>query len=411
MKRRNLRARFVALLTCTCILGGLSSALGVTPAAAMTNPSLSEPPPCGCGLSFTIEKFQEIAGSKQGFTKSPLQGAVGQTVDYEIVLTNTAHVPETFSEFSDPQCDPETLAGGPGTEALNPGAQTVYTCSHGPLTPGTYTNEATVTASSMFAGPPLTLTSNKVIVEVPSPPPVSPPSPPSPPPPAPAFSIEKRQEIAGTKAGFTTAPLTGTVGETVDYQVTVTNTGNVALKFSSFVDAQCEQPTISGGPGEGAVAPGAATVYACSRMLPSPGKFVNTASVIGTAPGASPLSETSNPVEVNVAAQVVKASCEAALPTPRLPAGPKRSVFTVQVSSAGIKQVTFYLDGHKLKTFTHAQAKHGKFAIKIDPRKLRHGVHRLAVLATPIDAACPAIANASSFVRPSPVVRAVKFTG
>ena len=50
--------------------------------------------------AFSIEKKQEIAGSGAGFTASPITGAVGQTVDYEIVVTNTSNVDETFDEFS-----------------------------------------------------------------------------------------------------------------------------------------------------------------------------------------------------------------------------------------------------------------------------------------------------------------------
>jgi hypothetical protein len=412
MKRRNLGARLAALVTCICIVGALSSTLGAAPAAANMNPPIPTEP-CECGeLSFTIEKFQEIAGSEQGFTQSPLRGAIGQTVDYKIVVKNTSDVPETFSEFTDEHCDAGTIAGGPGTEVVFQGHSTVYTCSRKLTEAGTFTNEATVTANGPFPGTPLTQTSNRVVVEVPAPPPLPPPPPPpAPPAPTPAFTIEKRQEIAGTKAGFTAAALNGTVGETVDYQIVVTNTGNAPLKFTSFSDAPCDQPTISGGPGEGAVAPGASTTYTCSHLLSSTGKYVNVASVLGTAQGAAPLSETSNPVEVNVAAVVVKPVCEAALPTPHLPSGPERKPFTVRVSSAGIKQITFYLDGRKLKTLSQAQAKAGKFTIKIDPRKMSHGVHHLAVKATVVNTACPAITASSAFVHPLAAARVVKFTG
>jgi uncharacterized repeat protein (TIGR01451 family) len=407
MKRRNLGARLAVISTCICMLGALTSALGVAPVAADTTP-----PPCHCALTFTIEKFQEIVGSKQGPTKSKLIGAVGQTVDYEIVVTNTAHMPETFSEFSDAHCDSGTLAGGPGTSEVLPGHSTVWTCSRHLTAPGTFTNEATVTGSSQFGGVPLTQTSNRVVVEVPAPPPPPPtPSPQPTPAPTPAFTIEKRQEIAGSKAGFTVAPLHGTVGETVDYEIVVTNTGPVALKFSSFSDALCDQPTIAGGPGEGAVAPGTATIFTCSHLLSSAGTFVNTASVIGTAPGAAPLSETSNPVEVMVPTVVVKCF-QAVQPVYHLPTGPKRSPFSVQISSLGAQQITVYLDGHKLKTFKQSQARGGKFTIKLNPHKLHFGPHTLAIRGISSDPECVKIAAASSFVHPRPPIVHVKsFTG
>jgi hypothetical protein len=83
----------------------------------------------------------------------------------------------------------------------------------------------------------------------------------------------------------------------------------------------------------------------------------------------------------------------------------------VVVSSAAVKQITFYLDGRKLKTFSSAQAKNGKFTIKVDPRKLRYGAHRLSVNETAADELCPPVAKASSFIRPAVAVAKVKFTG
>jgi hypothetical protein len=84
----------------------------------------------------------------------------------------------------------------------------------------------------------------------------------------------------------------------------------------------------------------------------------------------------------------------------------------VQVSSQGIQQITFYLDGRKLKTLNQSQARGGKFTIKIDPRKLSHGAHTLAIRGIKSEEPnCGAIAAASSFVRPFAAARKVKFTG
>ena len=143
--------------------------------------------------SFTIEKQQEIKGSGTGFKTSPLTGEIGQTVDYEIVVRNTANVPETFSPLTDANCDEGTIVGGPGSSPVAPGESTTYTCDHVLRKVGMYTNEATVTGESV-GGIPLTQTSNQVLVEVP---------------PKPAFTIEKLQEIAGQRHGFTKSELTG----------------------------------------------------------------------------------------------------------------------------------------------------------------------------------------------------------
>ena len=103
--------------------------------------------------------------------------------------------------------------------------------------------------------------------------------------------------------------------------------------------------------------------------------------------------------------------CKASAPAVRLPSGPKRGPFTVRVSSAGVSQITFYLDRRKLRTMKQSQAKGGHFTIKIDPRRLKLGPHKLSVKGTSTDPSCGTIAHASTFVRPSTAVRPVKFAG
>ena len=71
------------------------------------------------------------------------------------------------------------------------------------------------------------------------------------------------------------------VGQTVNYQITVTNTGNTKLKFSNFSDEKCDEGTIAGGPREGFVLPGESTVKPSRsgtglKMLP--GMLGNTGS-------------------------------------------------------------------------------------------------------------------------------------
>src|SRR5438094_7175233 len=138
MKSRNLAVRLAVVVSSAFALAAVGPALGAAPAAADMNveglkppamPEIPEPPEvappeaseCGCGPMFTIEKLQEIAGSGRGFATSPLIGTIGQTVDYEIIATNTGLFPETLSEFTDSHCDDGTIAGGPGVGPLTPG--------------------------------------------------------------------------------------------------------------------------------------------------------------------------------------------------------------------------------------------------------------------------------------------------
>jgi hypothetical protein len=330
---------------------------------------------------FSIEKLQEIAGSNAGFTSAPLTGEVGQTVNYEIVVTNTGNVPLTFSEFTDAKC--ESVTGGP-VEAVAPGASTTYFCQHLLTEAKAYSNSGTVTGTPPLGdGPPLTQTSNPVVVVT------NPgekgteegehgvvtatcsyvkvtyrnfPNLPNntvtqtitihgavvsktkftfngptgtnyvaivvPPgagvvdvhatwntngsvghfdigvaiecPPEPDFSITKLQEIAGTNTGFTASPVTGEVGQTVDYEIVVKNTGNVPLKFTNFVDENCG--TVTGGPGTSKLPLRASTIYHCSHVLTEMGTYSNSATDTGQrAPASGPtVTHTSNTVVVNV---------------------------------------------------------------------------------------------------------------
>jgi hypothetical protein len=91
--------------------------------------------------------------------------------------------------------------------------------------------------------------------------------------------------------------------------------------------------------------------------------------------------------------------------------GPKRGIFTLQIGALGIKQITFYLDGHKLKTLRQAQAKGGKFAIKVDASKLSYGAHRVSVKTLMSNPNCASISRSGVFVRPDTRVAVLPFTG
>jgi hypothetical protein len=121
---------------------------------------------------------------------------------------------------------------------------------------------------------------------------------------APGFKVVKEQKIGnGT---FTTNTLTGSVGQTVQYEIIVTNTGNTALTFTHFSDPHCQ--TIEGGPGTTAVQPGDSTVFTCDHVLTKAdlkrGSHSNVATVTGTPPGGAPISGASNKVVVKVKAHV-----------------------------------------------------------------------------------------------------------
>ena len=505
----------------------LEADLESKPFTTLTTEFTIEPPQPTEEPSFAIEKLQRIADGAGGFTTAPLTGAVRETVEYEIVVTDTAKVDETILEFSDAHCDPGTIAGGPGSSPLAPGQATTFTCAHLLTAPGSYTNQASATVASA-GGAPLSLTSNQVEVTVPA---VSGPG-------EPGFTIEKLQQISGSGAAFTSSPLAGLVGQTVSYEIVVKNSGNEPLEMSDFLDPHCDAGTIAGGPGSSSLAPGAEVAYTCTRLLTNAGIYVNEASVTGTPSGEAPITHTSEPVEVTVLqgeasftieklqriagagstftasrlttevgktveyeivvrntgnesltlSSFTDAHCDAATiaggpgatplapgesttytcshtlatagayvneatvtatpsgeagmtltspkvevvaatsgvlsnKTPKAPSctakpalkgvtGPKRRPFKVSVDAAGIAQITFYLDGRRLRTLKSSQAKKGVFTVTIDPRKLAYGrPHKVSFTTVMTNPSCATTASARMFVRPRNERMKPTFTG
>ncbi len=113
--------------------------------------------------SFTIEELQELG---LGFTKLPLTGAGGETVNYEIIVKNTGNASLNLKELSDGGC--ENIA--PNAEETVPtGGEQTYACSHTLNAVGVYSNEASIEGNEGTG----TKTSNKVEVRVLPPPSVA----------------------------------------------------------------------------------------------------------------------------------------------------------------------------------------------------------------------------------------------
>lgn len=118
------------------------------------------------------------------------------------------------------------------------------------------------------------------------------------------FSVSDAQEIAGSGSGFATGELSVVVGQTVDYQITVRNTGNVSLKLTSFTDAGCVNIA---GPGRAEIEPTESTTYTCERTITSSGSYANEASVEAAPPkgDGAPLAHTSNKVLASVSTRPI----------------------------------------------------------------------------------------------------------
>ncbi len=406
---------------------------------------------CPAEPALTIEKLQRIGGADNPFVSSPLTGSTGETVDYEMIVKNTGNVPLSLEDFSDGKCDEGTLSGGPAVgEMLAVGAATTYVCEHlldaADETAKVYENTASVRGAPPEGdGSPVNETSNTVKVTVL----------PAPPLPAPALSVEKLQRIAGS-GSFTTSQLSGHEGQKVEYEIVVTNSGNVPLTLTVFSDPHCDAGTIAGGPGGAALPAGASTTYTCSHTLDAEdvrnGPFYNTAEVTGTPPPGegSPVSKTSNTVTVTLGpgppapgpgtpgsgtpgasqpagsggvlsstsgkpASGVLAFISATAPRLISPQGCQRGgEARVSIKSASVQSVIFYLDGRKVRTLTAHSARNGLLTIEINTAKLSIGPHKLAAKITmvhPASVKATETTRRATLLRCDPIVVTPKFTG
>ncbi len=352
--------------------------------------------------NFEVIKEQRLKG-ETNYTTVLLHGSVGETVEYKITVKNTGNTTIKFEALKDSKCT--NFVPALAAFELGPGASQVYTCEHvlvegdGPI----YQNAAAVKGGEKEKESPPVEVEVKETHE---------------------FEIKKEQRIAG-EAGFTPAKLSSEVGKKVEYKVTVKNTGNTTLKFSVLKDVKCTGVTPAG---ETTLKAGEEETFSCEHLLAEGDEnpYKNTASITGGG-----VEKTSNTVEVEIKKpytpttpttpttvtptpkQQVAAVCEISESAVSLRgvAGSKRRPFEVSVPSLGIKEITFYVDGKKLKTVTAAHAVKGQFVVTINPAKYKYGAHKVSIKTVMTNAACAKIARSGVFVRARPAAVKPKFTG
>jgi hypothetical protein len=151
----------------------------------------------------------------------------------------------------------------------------------------------------------------------PPPPPISTPTPPSPVSPAVAVVLTKLERV-GTTGSFVTGPVTGRVGDTVYYQLSVQNTGNVMVTVT-VNDPGCDAGTLVATSGVGIGPTGVAT-FTCSHKLTAAdgSSFVNTAIATGTAGNGTRATSTSS-VTAQVQPTIVVAAASTSIHTKAVP--------------------------------------------------------------------------------------------
>ena len=110
---------------------------------------------------------------------------------------------------------------------------------------------------------------------------------------APSFEVKKEQRIKG-EAGYTTAKLKAELGVTIEYKVTVKNTGGATLHFGVLKDPRCTNVSPSG---ETNLKAGESETFSCEHVLGGGDEnpYKNTAAITGGG-----VEKLSNVVEVSI---------------------------------------------------------------------------------------------------------------
>ena len=384
---------------------------------------------------FEVEKLQRIKGSDSSFTTDFITGKAGETVEYEIVVYNEGGRPLHFSPLADQNC---TGISPSGSTEVDEGDSETFTCEHTFAKAGEFwENTASISSGEV------TERSNPVYATAQE---------------EPEFTIEKHQRIEGTETPYTSGELTAKPGQTIAYEIVVSNTGERSLRFEALSDPNCTGVAPAG---ETELEAGETETFTCQHVIGSTGSWSNIAEIEGefardsepetvhahahahvrvlggggvikkassnevitnvpAEPAPQPPAEStatttqpSNTVVQTPAIQQVQGKCAISESQIVLhgATGSKHGFFTVHIPSLGIKQITFYLDGHRLRTLGAGQAKNGQFSVRIDAAKLHYGAHRVSVTTVMSDSLCAAIARAGVFVHARPAAVKPKFTG
>jgi Domain of unknown function DUF11 len=188
-----------------------------------------------------------------------------------------------------------------------------------------------------------------------------------------------------------TGPATALAGDKVGYVLTVTNPGDTSLADPTVKvsDAQCNGDPVTligkgGDPSPDTLDPGDVWTYSCSvRTAVGDTAIHNVATVTGCdrldkCVNAQDTADTTltQPEQLVLPERVTPGTARLLGPT-----GCLAKAFNARVRGSKIATVTFVLDGKKVKTLTKPDRK-GIFQLRVNPAKMKTGVHRLVVNVT-----------------------------
>ncbi|MBH0130282.1 DUF11 domain-containing protein [Salinibacterium sp. NK8237] len=251
-------------------------------------------PPTGAAVSATAPATVPVAANgalavaKTGAVTSGT-GGVGSTMTFSFSITNPGNVTMTGVAIADSLVGlsapvytwPTATAGriAPGETAT---ATATYTVKQADVNAGSVANTATVSGKTPTNA---TVTSSPSTANVPT--------------------IAGAPELTTTKSANVTSG--AKVGDSITYSIAISNTGNQTITGVTLTDSLVglSTPVVTWPGVAGTLAPGqtatALASYTVKQSDVDAGSIANTASAAGTAPGATPVSDDSNPVVTTTA--------------------------------------------------------------------------------------------------------------
>ena len=249
---------------------------------------VSDPSPAA--VTTLVAQDPAIVVTKSGALASGASGREDDEVQYSFTVKNTGNVTLTAVSLSDPLTDLSVISYTWPTATvgeLAPGqtvtATATYDLKQSDVDAGSVANTVTGVATPPGGGTELEETAPATVV------------------------VEPDASLSAVKTGALRGDGIGAVGDTIDYSVTVTNTGNVTVHDGHLVDPLpgISDPVIvwpnAGQPG--VLEPGQFVVgtaeYVLTQQDIDEGFIENTADVTATTPGNQPVDAASNTVIID----------------------------------------------------------------------------------------------------------------
>jgi hypothetical protein len=232
------------------------------------------------------------------------------------------------------------------------------------------------------------------------------------------LKIDKKVSVNDPNGTYQDGPATANIGDTLYYQVVVTNTGSQPLEVTTtdfsnscggglFLSPSDTSPVSM----PRSIAGGESETYYCRHVVTADdaaangGDYVNTACTSGThdgtpatgdpdssalcdsvtvhivpptppAPPAQPAANPPNPEQLLLPERITPGSARLLAPT-----GCQSKAFSARVRGTQIATVVFRVDGNVVARL-HKPNANGLFSIRINPARFRTGVHRLVATVT-----------------------------